>query len=439
MQSPKVGGGTHAGPRVRRWHTHTLYRRLDPGAPHAPSGGDRMSWSRWTALLGFIVLTTLLIATATHAQSSQPILQLTSAPETDVRPSLSPDGLTVAFQSTRGAGDRYHIWIMDANGKNQKQLTDGPLDERHPFWSPDGQTIAYDVKDAGAREIWVMKRDGGQKQQLTQLGADSHFPAFSPDGRQLSFYVYRDGILSLWMMNADGSNQRPLVPTLADQRLGQCTFACHQALFSPDGTRISYTGGDHRSVYVMNVDGSDQILIPKLDSKEHQHFPWWLPDGQLGYIVETVTNAEAYTDAWVIQLPNGTPQLLMGRRAQQGPLQWTPDTARIFFHSPRSGNFDIYTIDLAVPGGIEALQGTLKAAGAEHPTDLPGGPGAPRPGDTTTTTTPTDAAPTAPGRFAIPVWVWLLSGIALLVVLILAAALFLFVAVIERRRRRAAR
>jgi Tol biopolymer transport system component len=180
------------------------------------------------------------------------------------------------------------------------------------------------------------------------------------------------------------------VPNLADQSKGHCTFACHQALFSPDNSKVAYTGGDHRSVWVINADGTNPIQIPKTNSQDHQHFPWWLPDGQLAYIIETITNVEAYTDAFVITLPNGTPQLLQPRMQHQGPFEWLPDTSRVFFHSPRAGNFDIYTVDLTTPAGIEALQGLKDASstpGDVHPTELPGGPGAARPGA---------AAPTSP-------------------------------------------
>ena len=403
-----------------------------------------MRWSRAFLLLGLVFLVTLLIATATYAQpgpsqGASPLVKLTNDGGTDIRPALSPDGKTIAFQSNRGAVDRYHIWTMDTDGKNQKQLTNGALDERHPFWSPDGKTIAYDVNNAGVREIWTMNRDGGQQRQLTKIGADSHFPAFSPDGKQMTFYVYKEGVLSLWGMNADGSNQRPLVPGLADQSRGQCTFACHQALFSPDGKQIAYTGGDHRSIYVMNADGSNPTRIPKSQPLDHQHFPWWLPTGELAYIVETVTNAEAYTDAWVIQPPNGTPALLMGRMAQQGPIEWTPDASRIYFHSPRGGNFDIYTIDLTAPGGVEALQGTIEESAAEHPAGLAGGPGAPRPGDAPAVAAPAPAlAATAAEAQAMPEWVWfaVVGGVFLVLGLLVTVGVLLLLERRGRRRRR---
>jgi hypothetical protein len=33
----------------------------------------------------------------------------------------------------------------------------------------------------------------------------------------------------------------------------------------------------------------------------------------------------------------------------------------MLFHSPRSGNFNIFMIDLNAPGGVDALQGKLNA------------------------------------------------------------------------------
>lgn len=331
-----------------------------------------MTWRRIFGFFGVVLLVAIAFQAATALLGPQPswaapppvTVQLTTDPAADVRPAWSPDGKTVAFQTTRADGSNFHIWVMDVDGRNQRAITRGPSDDRHPFWSPDSKQIAFDSGSDGTREIRVINSNGGNPRQVTRLNQESIFPAWSPDGKQITFFVYTDGVLGLWVVGADGSNPRPLVPTVARQQQNQCAFPCHQALWSGDGKKIAYGGGDRRSIWVINADGSDATQVAKRSGTEPQHFPWWLRDGRLGFIVERVTTAASWTEAWAVQLPQGAPALFQDKIAHQGPLQWSPDESKVLFHSPRSGNFDIYAIDLKAPGGIEALQGSPSAEAA---------------------------------------------------------------------------
>jgi Tol biopolymer transport system component len=58
-------------------------------------------------------------------------------PLPDDQPSISPDGLKIAFTSNR-AGN-FDIWVMDINGRHLRRLTTSSAREVDPAWSPDGQ------------------------------------------------------------------------------------------------------------------------------------------------------------------------------------------------------------------------------------------------------------------------------------------------------------
>jgi hypothetical protein len=53
--------------------------------------------------------------------------------EWDQHPSFSPDGSTIVFHSNRVTGTR-QLWLMDADGKNQRQLTNFPFEAFDPVW-----------------------------------------------------------------------------------------------------------------------------------------------------------------------------------------------------------------------------------------------------------------------------------------------------------------
>lgn len=60
--------------------------------------------------------------------------QLTDDPELDARPTWSPDGTALAFESTRDG--KIDIWRYDLGSSELKRLTEMPEGARHPVWSP---------------------------------------------------------------------------------------------------------------------------------------------------------------------------------------------------------------------------------------------------------------------------------------------------------------
>ena len=64
------------------------------------------------------------------------------------------------------------------------------------------------------------------------------------------------------------------------------------------------------------------------------------------------------TNAWAYDLRTGKRTLLQDHMSMQGPMDFSADSTRVLFHSPRAGSFDIYLVDLKTPGGLAALQGT---------------------------------------------------------------------------------
>ena len=189
-------------------------------------------------------------------------------------PMLSPDGTKIVYCS--GKDTLYwQIYVVDTAGKSPKRLTDvNSGDACGPAWSPDGKKIAYYVfantHPSRNPAIWIMDADGSNQKRIAEHGMD---PTWSPDGRQIAFSSRHDGVFQIYSMNADGTNIRQLTKTNAENS---------NPAWAPDGKSIAYisaTSDDRRGLSVMNPDGSQpQGLV----HSKHQDFcfPAWSNDGQ---------------------------------------------------------------------------------------------------------------------------------------------------------------
>jgi len=136
------------------------------------------------------------------------VSRLTDHPDRDSSPTWSPDGSSIAFRRrTDGNSD---IWVMNADGSDQRQLTDDPAFDGDPQWSPDGTEILFTTDRVGNYDIWVMNVDGSGQTPLTDHPADDEYPAWSRDGEYIAFQSYRHGATQIWIMRWDGTGQSVL-------------------------------------------------------------------------------------------------------------------------------------------------------------------------------------------------------------------------------------
>jgi TolB protein len=91
-------------------------------------------------------------------------------------PAWSPRGDVIAYSRRDDTGNQ--ICITDVNGETIKQLTFSG-DNVEPCFSPDGLHIAFVSSRSGTYEIYVMNWDGTDQRRLTNLGGCSG-PAWSP-------------------------------------------------------------------------------------------------------------------------------------------------------------------------------------------------------------------------------------------------------------------
>ena len=105
---------------------------------------------------------------------------------------FAPDGRIVYTVNTQGTND---IWIMNADGTNQRPLATDPSEDQLPNVTPDGRYIVFTSERGGFPSLWRMDLDGANLKQLT-FSQEDYAQNVSPDGRWVLFHSWRSGRMS---------------------------------------------------------------------------------------------------------------------------------------------------------------------------------------------------------------------------------------------------
>jgi Tol biopolymer transport system component/DNA-binding winged helix-turn-helix (wHTH) protein len=198
--------------------------------------------------------------------------QLTSAAAADTQPAPSPDGRQIVFVSTRG--DKRRLWIMDADGGNQRQLAevDGV---RTPEISPDGSSVVFVADRDDQPVLWRMPIGGGAAVQLTQMAA--MVPAIAPDGRSIACILpsKRPGQGTLALVAWDDGHLIKQFETMVPLDGGRIHW-------SPDGKSIDHavTQQGVGNIWRQPVDGSAPKQLTEWKADRIFRFGW-SKDGSL--------------------------------------------------------------------------------------------------------------------------------------------------------------
>lgn len=155
----------------------------------------------------------------------------------------SPDGKSILFTSSfEGDSRRRAVYIVDVASGNRKRLTEFGFNGS-ASWSPDSKRVVFS-SGSRPREIYVVNADGTSLRQLTTLGLVATAPEWSPDGRKIAFVAE-----GWFLMNADGSDTKRV-----------SSLAASSLAWSPDSRHVLVTG--QGSGYVWNADGSKSVMLP---------------------------------------------------------------------------------------------------------------------------------------------------------------------------------
>jgi Tol biopolymer transport system component len=197
-----------------------------------------------------------------------------------------------------GEDDRPTLFIMPADGGEPRRLFKDAWPYFQPSWSPDGGRVAFVSFKGGTADVWVAPiADPEKLERVTMDEATEQFPVWSPDGKGVLYSTNRGGDYDLWYADLLTGKQSRVTDLSGDEI---------QASFSPDGSLIvyGYKNGDSQEIWIMRASGGQAVQIT---SESHGGWPSWSPDADK--LVFT-SNRSGNLDLWIVDVRQQVEALL---------------------------------------------------------------------------------------------------------------------------------
>ncbi len=285
-----------------------------------------------------LVMSCLISFSHLEAQKEYGVRQLTDDPAQDGYPSWSPDGRSILFSRYGGddAPEKTGLWLVSPDGGEPHRLT--TVIGEHPDWSPDGRYIAFDG-DFG-NSIQLVSASGGTPIRIVPASIPvlrGGQPKWSPDGTRIAF---KEGS-NLWVLELSTGRLETIF-----SEAGKVPIPTGWAT---DGTEIYVSlregpENPNSALWAISVDGHGKRKLT-LEQKSRYPYADLSPDGSL---MAVVWCEGRNCDLWVMPSTGGKRVQITSHPSYDDGPSWSPDGMRIAFVSRRSGNFDIWMVDVDV-------------------------------------------------------------------------------------------
>ncbi|VTU27500.1 Tol-Pal system beta propeller repeat protein TolB [Variovorax sp. RA8] len=231
------------------------------------------------------------------------------------------------------AGNRYNLWVADADGENAQAALASPEPIISPVWSSSGTQLAYVSFESRKPVVYVHSVASGQRRLVANFKGSNSAPAWAPDGNTLAVTLSRDGGSQLYTIPSGGGEPR---------RLTQSNSIDTEPVYSADGGTIYFVSdrGGAPQIYKMSAGGGNPTRVTF--SGTYNISPSVSADGRwLAYISRVGGAFKLH----VMELASGNATALTDTTADENP-SFAPNSKLIVYATRLGGREALMTTTL---------------------------------------------------------------------------------------------
>ena len=320
---------------------------------------------------------------------------------------VSPDGkrvvYTVAYYSVPENKSNREVFVMNADGSDNKQITKTGFAENEAVWIKGGTKIAFLCNESGSSQLWEMNPDGTDRKRLSDYDKDIEGFAFSPDEKKVLFIsqvktvnstadkypdldkatgvIITDLMYKHWdewvttvphpfVADFDGESisnpvdvmegelfESPMKPFGGIEQLAWNTTSDKIAYTSRKKTGKEYAISTNSDIYVYDLNTKQTTNITE-ENKGYDTNPTYSPDGKsIAWLSMERDGYEADQNRlMVMNLETGEKTFVSKDfDSKVDSYCWSADCERIYFTGVWHGESQVYQIDLANGNKITPL------------------------------------------------------------------------------------
>ena len=320
---------------------------------------------------------------------------------------VSPDGkrvvYTVAYYSVPENKSNREVFVMNADGSDNKQITKTGFAENEAVWIKGGTKIAFLCNESGSSQLWEMNPDGTDRKRLSDYDKDIEGFAFSPDEKKVLFIsqvktvnstadkypdldkatgvIITDLMYKHWdewvttvphpfVADFDGESisnpvdvmegelfESPMKPFGGIEQLAWNTTSDKIAYTSRKKTGKEYAISTNSDIYVYDLNTKQTTNITE-ENKGYDTNPTYSPDGKsIAWLSMERDGYEAdHNRLMVMNLETGEKTFVSKDfDSNVDSYCWSADCERIYFTGVWHGESQVYQIDLANGNKITPL------------------------------------------------------------------------------------
>ena len=320
---------------------------------------------------------------------------------------VSPDekqiAYSVAYYSVPENKSNREVFVMNADGSDNKQITKTGFAENEAVWIKGGTKIAFLCNESGSSQLWEMNPDGTDRKRLSDYDKDIEGFAFSPDEKKVLFIsqvktvnstadkypdldkatgvIITDLMYKHWdewvttvphpfVADFDGESisnpvdvmegelfESPMKPFGGIEQLAWNTTSDKIAYTSRKKTGKEYAISTNSDIYVYDLNTKQTTNITE-ENKGYDTNPTYSPDGKsIAWLSMERDGYEADQNRlMVMNLETGEKTFVSKDfDSNVDSYCWSADCERIYFTGVWHGESQVYQIDLANGNKITPL------------------------------------------------------------------------------------